>query len=448
MKKLTLSEEILRIKELTFGKSKILGEQETKDDPTKADYVKSNVNDFFNTLSSAANSNGISQQPMGSMNYQKSVESLQIGLSILGYEFPKFGIDGLFGPETAAAVTKFKQDNQILNEGVSELRQTMSQLGIDEKGDELSSGGEITDSTSEVVSNALRMIKEKLPDVNIVVTSGNDKYHQKLPYDSKHKLGQSVDFTINPYSSENGKVITDILTQIKSQEPKFSFIDEYTNPSKYSTGGHFHLQYSDSVVGKSSTTQMVTATPEMIEKLIVLLKSKSITPELLKRYIDPLLEMANFRPIEIGTSEGYTEYATVAQRFIDSRKPNLLGITGRMIADGAKYAYERYEKYVPVELVLSQLTLEGGIGNNDPNSRPIVTKNPFNVGNVDSGQNVTHQTIQSGINTYFGLMARKYISDDGRIVGINRYATNPNYTRQLNSLIASVNKIAPQSNLA
>lgn len=448
MKKLTLVEEILRIKELSYGRSFVLSEQQTKDDPTKADYVKSDVNDFFNTLSGAANSGGISQQPMGSMNYQKSVESLQIGLSILGYQFPRFGIDGLFGPETAEVVSKFKQDNQILNEGASELRQTMSQLGVDEKGSELSSGGEITDKTSEVVSNALRVIKEKLPNLEVTVTSGNDAFHQKLSYDSKHKLGQSVDFTINPYTAQTGKDIVTILSQIKSQEPKFSFIDEYTNPSKSSTGGHFHLQYGDSVTAQGSSQEMVAATPETIEKLISLLRSKNITDQLLKKYIDPFLDMEKFRVMDLSTNQGYNEYSLVAQRFIETRGTNLLGITGKMIADGAKFAYDKYKKYVPVELAMSQLALEGGIGNNDPNSRPIVTKNPFNVGNIDSGSNVTHQTIQSGINSYFDLMARKYISDDGRVVGLNRYATNPGYTKQLNALIANVNNITPQGKFA
>jgi peptidoglycan hydrolase-like protein with peptidoglycan-binding domain len=32
---------------------------------------------------------------------------MQIGLIILGYDLPVHGVDGLFGPETARAVTKF-----------------------------------------------------------------------------------------------------------------------------------------------------------------------------------------------------------------------------------------------------------------------------------------------------------------------------------------------------
>jgi hypothetical protein len=41
------------------------------------------------------------------MTFQKEVETMQIGLVLLGYELPSHGIDGLFGPETASAVSKF-----------------------------------------------------------------------------------------------------------------------------------------------------------------------------------------------------------------------------------------------------------------------------------------------------------------------------------------------------
>jgi hypothetical protein len=86
-------------------------------------------------------------------------------------------------------------------------------------------------------------------------------------------------------------------------------------------------------------------------------------------------------------------YSQICQKFIDSKGANPLGISGKMMADGAKQAFERYKKYVPAELALSQLVLEGGIGNKNPNSKPIRTKNPFNVGNVDSGAVVQYGQV-------------------------------------------------------
>ena len=95
---------VRRIKEL-------VSEDAVKDDPKKADLVKDDLADFYKTLEEAAKKGGLSQQSRGNMQYQKEVESLQIGLTLLGYTLPKHGVDGLFGPETAAAVDKFTKEN-------------------------------------------------------------------------------------------------------------------------------------------------------------------------------------------------------------------------------------------------------------------------------------------------------------------------------------------------
>lgn len=79
--------------------------------PEKADLVNDNVNEFLNTLK---NFNGdIIEQKVKGYQYQKIVETFQIGLELLGYRLPRFGVDGLFGPETKSALNKFKEDNKI-----------------------------------------------------------------------------------------------------------------------------------------------------------------------------------------------------------------------------------------------------------------------------------------------------------------------------------------------
>jgi peptidoglycan hydrolase-like protein with peptidoglycan-binding domain len=84
--------------------------QKKEDDPKKADYISS-VKDLMRTLEKI--SNPIRQQNRGDYYYQKDIEAIQTSLKLLGYELPKYGIDGKFGPETAKAVEKFKKDNQI-----------------------------------------------------------------------------------------------------------------------------------------------------------------------------------------------------------------------------------------------------------------------------------------------------------------------------------------------
>ncbi len=52
------------------------------------------------------------------MRFKQDVESFQIGLELLGYELPRYGVDGLFGPETEGQVNNFKKDNQLEENGI------------------------------------------------------------------------------------------------------------------------------------------------------------------------------------------------------------------------------------------------------------------------------------------------------------------------------------------
>jgi peptidoglycan hydrolase-like protein with peptidoglycan-binding domain len=61
------------------------------------------------------------------MTYQKEVETLQIALMMLGYDLPRFGADGFFGKETAAAVNRFKQDHGLIDQSGTNTQQQVNE---------------------------------------------------------------------------------------------------------------------------------------------------------------------------------------------------------------------------------------------------------------------------------------------------------------------------------
>jgi hypothetical protein len=219
---------------------------------------------------------------------------------------------------------------------------------------------------------------------------------------------------------------------------------------------HFQLSDGGAKGGSSDSNNSVNnieATPELITKMIELLKQKNITSETLKQYIDKVTTGggASFTDLDLNKDEDYKIYAEICDKFMANRPPNLLGITGDMLAQGAKKAFQQTGRYVPPELALAQMAAEGGIGNNDASSRPIRTKNPFNVGNVDSGANVYHNDIQSGIDTYYSLVARNYLGKGKTANDLsqnfvnhkgNRYATAPDYEQAVSRISAEANRIA------
>jgi len=448
-----LNEQILRIYSLIYTKNSINTKLNTIKEQVdkKADLVTDDVSQFFNNLENVKTP--LTQQQKGRMNFQKDVETIQIGLSLLGYELPRFGVDGLFGPETATAVQKFYTDHlNVISESANKLRTTLNQLGYDEKGNEISSGGEISNELSTIVSDILKDYKSTNPNVNVIVTAGNDRFHKNLNYVSKHAKGLAVDLVIKPYNKQNAASFINLLNTYKTRDPKFNYIDEYSKPTKASTGGHFHLQYNSEKSVASSEQKNVVVTDVFINKMVELLRDKNIQSTEIKKYVNKVVGGGGelFTDLDLNTDEGYETYKKIAQTFIETRPNNILRINGQMLADAARETYQNTGKYLPPELSLSQLVLEGAFTNN-PTARPIATKNPYNVGNVDSGKNIYYNNVQDGINSYYNLIANRYLVKGKTATDLlknfvnkneNRYASSEDYEKNLSKNISKIKNIS------
>jgi len=76
------------------------------------------VDAFFRSLTDFASSGKELKRVSQNIPYSKEVELIQAGLNYLGYPLPKFGVDGLFGPETEAAVKSFQDAHKMEPTGI------------------------------------------------------------------------------------------------------------------------------------------------------------------------------------------------------------------------------------------------------------------------------------------------------------------------------------------
>jgi hypothetical protein len=485
MKKRTLKEEIERIRTITYGKNVLFendflntliqGDDDDNvkpyDDPEKADLVDDNVRKFLNDLKSIDHE--LSEQKFGSMEFQKEVELVQIGLVLLGYELPVHGVDGYFGPETAVAVRKYKTDNNILSESSSPYK----------------GGGNIT-VNSDIDNN----IDERLQDkIESIASEYGKPFRIKSGYrdpkrndiaggasDSAHLRHNAVDIGLQDESIENtlkfiaiaskngiggigvygpGSIHIDLEGR-RSWGPTFkrasvpswaeSTIQDHLN-SKIDTG--YVSNYDSSSDSPSSDGVNETISTEMIQSISSKLETRGVTKDELEKLVDKVSTGGGdiFTDLDLTNEEDYKIYAKICELYLKTRQPNPLGITGTMLADGAKSAFIKHSKYVPPELALAQLAAEGGVGDPNVNNKPVRTKNPYNIANMDDGSIRTYSTIQTAIDAYFDLISRNYLgkgktSNDLIYNFVNhenqRYAKEEDYEDVVTSIAKQVKKIA------
>jgi murein DD-endopeptidase MepM/ murein hydrolase activator NlpD len=303
------------------------------DDPKKADLVDDDVAEFYKTLESIKEP--ISQQQKGKMNFQKDVETVQIALQLLGYELPKFGVDGLFGPETGSAVIKFKIDNK-LNESFKHLNESLPQIdtfpiaggqyniGYDQKWDDFNNpAGTANSDFSRKATNAgagghknghigVDIFGKKGTPI-VAPVDGKVKYGSNgltvIVQDDKtgfsHWLGHLDSITVKEgeFVSAGQQVGTLGNTGNAAGTAPHLHYNVYKTSSGFNSGED-PLDILKGAISKSTNTPIkknedgseneykseedgsISITPEMIKDMIDKLKSKGIKSEDLKKYLD------------------------------------------------------------------------------------------------------------------------------------------------------------------
>jgi murein DD-endopeptidase MepM/ murein hydrolase activator NlpD len=270
-------------------------------DPKKADTVKDDLTSFYETLEKAAAGDGISQQEKGSMSFKNEVESMQIGLVLLGYQLPNYGIDGLFGPETASAVQKFTNDyvtsgttkpqsGTTVNEAVNLVGSSSGIIGRPRQGTHSAKGWpnnnawdvaapvgeEVRSLTNGTVVGFIKgdgtMKKDGVKkiygdQIKVQSTDGKpDVFYTHI--EGTVKKGDSV---------KEGDVIGKIMT-LPGMPSHVHVALSSGNLADYAAG-LTNATGGSATGGSSSSMSMVKATKEMLLKMIELLKAKKITKE-------------------------------------------------------------------------------------------------------------------------------------------------------------------------
>jgi hypothetical protein len=104
--------------------------------------------------------------------------------------------------------------------------------------DELNNGGDVDGSLLGIMIELFTEYGK--PGVEI--TGGNDEAHIGMTAGKNiHETGNAIDLI--PPNKGVDRDLDTILEKYKNKYPGFNYINEFTHPSGYSTGGHYHLQY-------------------------------------------------------------------------------------------------------------------------------------------------------------------------------------------------------------
>ena len=117
-------------------------------------------------------------------------------------------------------------------------------IGVRAQNSDITQAGGLEQRIVDVANSIFKDIRALDNRILIDISGGNDNFHKTKPYNSLHKTGNAIDFTIYQPTEDNKALVNTVLMQYQSKETNFRYYDEYKKPSPGAKGtGHFHIEY-------------------------------------------------------------------------------------------------------------------------------------------------------------------------------------------------------------
>ena len=160
------------------------------------------------------------------------------------------------------------EDESSYHPVASSVRSHLEGLGYETK-KTMDQVGDLTPQFGDTLKKVATAFKEKLPHLSIRFGSGRDLFHKAFP-NSRHNKGNAIDVVFKGIDKNNDSElnkISTLLCALRKKYPGFTFIDEYRRPTRFSTGVHYHLSYSDKKTDEGGGTSEFCSSLKNIDNL-------------------------------------------------------------------------------------------------------------------------------------------------------------------------------------
>jgi soluble cytochrome b562 len=237
----------------------------------------------------------------------------------------------------------------------SSVRSHLEGLGYETKRT-MDEAGDLTPEFGDTLKDVASAFKQKLPHLRIRFGSGRDLFHKAFP-NSRHNKGNAIDVVFKGVDKSNNDELDNISTllcALRKKYPGFTFIDEYRRPSRFSTGVHYHLSYSDNKNDEGGGTSQFCSSLKNIDNLDDIdfekVESTQTTqePSKLEKFLDSI-GLGSLAGAKAGDKESQKELVAKVQDKKDVKDTDdgfeIFGYSVDDILDNVKSILPQFESY-------------------------------------------------------------------------------------------------------